>query len=665
MSRDGTKRLSTVICRSRACIGPRRALRSTPRCWPTCRAARAGRLHTDQYQRRAARTIELRLGVRPWQVNPPAQFLSQQGGFSPIARSSWRAAAARHHPSARGRRSAGRPPSVARRRADPVDSARSDPLAAWTATRSAPNCLIRVTLAPGETRRFVHWRCRRTVPRRRWSVPIADTLAHWRAGAGRVAITRAAGQAGVRRHRRSSLRAHADQPRRADAQARHAQLQPRMDPRRRDDVAKRCCEWAAPTSRAISPTGIAAICSPTARCRAASISAAPIRCRKMTARASISSSSAELYRYTGDRAALERDWPSVLGAVRYMDKLRRSERTPANLTPGRRMLYGLMPPSISHEGYSAKPQYSLWDDFWALRGYKDAADIATWLGKPEAAQDCCVARRVRRRPPRRDPAPRAIIGRSTIFPAPPASAISTRPRPPSPSTPAASRRGSIRRMLDDTFERYWSEFRRARGGTTWKDYTPYETAQWSALRPARLARSGRCVARILHGGPAADRRGTSGPKSSAVTRAKSASSATCRMPGSHRTSSAPRSTCSLMKSAMTTPGTRRGLAGDGWRARVRRSAGWRRLMARSISRCAATPRRSHARPSAARARPPGRFRPRTGRSPRPRPRRASTADPRAWRDGDRSTSRQPAQTDPASRSDHDRRSLRPTHKDDR
>ena len=35
---------------------------------------------------RARRSVELRPAIRPWQVNPPAQFLSQQGGASPIAR---------------------------------------------------------------------------------------------------------------------------------------------------------------------------------------------------------------------------------------------------------------------------------------------------------------------------------------------------------------------------------------------------------------------------------------------------------------------------------------------------------------------------------------------------------------------------------------------------
>ena len=34
---------------------------------------------------RSRRVLELRLRLRPWQVNPPSQFLSQKGGASPIA----------------------------------------------------------------------------------------------------------------------------------------------------------------------------------------------------------------------------------------------------------------------------------------------------------------------------------------------------------------------------------------------------------------------------------------------------------------------------------------------------------------------------------------------------------------------------------------------------
>jgi hypothetical protein len=46
---------------------------------------------------------------------------------------------------------------------------------------------------------------------------------------------------------------------------------------------------------------------------------------------------------------------------------------------------GLLPPSISHEGYSAKPMHSYWDDFFALRGLKDATWLAGQLGNVDAA----------------------------------------------------------------------------------------------------------------------------------------------------------------------------------------------------------------------------------------------------------------------------------------
>ena len=35
-----------------------------------------------------------------------------------------------------------------------------------------------------------------------------------------------------------------------------------------------------------------------------------------------------------------------------------------------------MPVSVSHEGYLAQPVHSYWDDFWALRGLRDAVDLA-------------------------------------------------------------------------------------------------------------------------------------------------------------------------------------------------------------------------------------------------------------------------------------------------
>jgi hypothetical protein len=93
---------------------------------------------------------------------------------------------------------------------------------------------------------------------------------------------------------------------------------------------------------------------------------------------------AEYYRHTGDRAMLETMWPHVAKAFAYQDSLRLSRQTPEYKAPDKEVFWGLMPQSISHEGYSAKPMHSYWDDFFALRGFKDAAFIAQTLGKQEA-----------------------------------------------------------------------------------------------------------------------------------------------------------------------------------------------------------------------------------------------------------------------------------------
>lgn len=94
---------------------------------------------------------------------------------------------------------------------------------------------------------------------------------------------------------------------------------------------------------------------------------------------------AEVQRYTRDRALAAALWPHVLAAARYLEELRQSERRPENQTAERRALWGLLPPTISHEGYSAKPAYSYWDDFWAVAGFRDAAWLAGELGETAAA----------------------------------------------------------------------------------------------------------------------------------------------------------------------------------------------------------------------------------------------------------------------------------------
>ena len=95
---------------------------------------------------------------------------------------------------------------------------------------------------------------------------------------------------------------------------------------------------------------------------------------------------AEVYRFTGDRAFLREMWPHVLGAVGYMETIRHERMTPAYRQDTLRAYYGLLPESISHEGYSAKPMHSYWDQLFALRGYTDAVFIARALGETAEAE---------------------------------------------------------------------------------------------------------------------------------------------------------------------------------------------------------------------------------------------------------------------------------------
>ena len=145
------------------------------------------------------------------------------------------------------------------------------------------------------------------------------------------------------------------------------------------------------------------------------------------------------------------------------------------------MLYGLMPPSISHEGYSAKPQYSLWDDFWALRGYRDAADLARLLGKPEAA---AIAASRDQFAADLHAAILASRGQWKIDHIPGATSLGDFD---ATSTTIALDPGNEQarldqRMLTATFDRYWREFQRARRASARGRITP-------RTKPARSAAS--------------------------------------------------------------------------------------------------------------------------------------------------------------------------------
>ena len=93
----------------------------------------------------------------------------------------------------------------------------------------------------------------------------------------------------------------------------------------------------------------------------------------------------EYYRYARDARLVQELWPNVVRAVEHVERLRAERMTPAWRTPEQRAYFGLLPESISHEGYSGRPVHSYWDDFFALRGLKDAAALAAVVGDGERA----------------------------------------------------------------------------------------------------------------------------------------------------------------------------------------------------------------------------------------------------------------------------------------
>jgi hypothetical protein len=82
---------------------------------------------------------------------------------------------------------------------------------------------------------------------------------------------------------------------------------------------------------------------------------------------------ADYHRFTSDDAFLKESWSFIEKAVGCIEGL---------LDPN-----GLLPISVSHEGYLAQPVHSYWDDFWALRGLHGAVDAARALGHEIPAQE--------------------------------------------------------------------------------------------------------------------------------------------------------------------------------------------------------------------------------------------------------------------------------------
>jgi hypothetical protein len=190
---------------------------------------------------------------------------------------------------------------------------------------------------------------------------------------------------------------------------------------------------------------------------------------------------AEYLRYTGDRDLAARMWPRVERAAAYLDSLRRERRTPEYRAPGKIEFFGILPPSISHEGYSAKPMHSYWDDFFALRGFRDAVYLAAYLGRETARGTLAAIRDTFAVDLAASVA--AAMARHGIDYVPGCADLGDFDA--TSTTIALAPAGGAdllpRAAVERTFERYYAFFRERREGAPWDAFTPYEVRNIGAF----------------------------------------------------------------------------------------------------------------------------------------------------------------------------------------
>lgn len=443
----------------------------------------------------APKTITLGLAVRPIQANPPAQFLAQKGGAALVdaikAEGGGLSVTWRPDPDATAHTTRLFPAQAPDRITGGADMlAARDPLSGdaplGEAVNAGPNGMAHaamaydVTLNAGESRTFTLAIPAADVPMPPWDAALTQTKAYWHYTLDRVKITVPAGKEQFA-HSIYTAQAHMlmsrDGPMLKPGTRSYnrawirdgAMMSEGLLRMGRADVARDFANWYRGY---LFPNGKVPCCVDFR-------GSDPVP--ENDSHGQYIFLVTQLYRYTGDKAALEADWPSMLAAWTYMEGLRQSERTAANQTPERRMLYGLMPASISHEGYSAKAQYSLWDDFWALRGYKDAAMVAALLGKPEAARMAAARDEFDADLLAAIAASQAHWGINFI-----PGATSLGDFDATSTTIALDPGGAQASLkplgLDATFEQYWANFVARRDGMkAWKDYTPYELRTVSAF----------------------------------------------------------------------------------------------------------------------------------------------------------------------------------------
>jgi len=183
------------------------------------------------------------------------------------------------------------------------------------------------------------------------------------------------------------------------------------------------------------------------------------------------------FRFTRDAAFLRSHVDQLESAVGYIKSLRAKRMTDEyrHADGVKRAYYGLAPESISHEGYSAKPMHSYWDDLFLMKGLSDAVDAANVLNRRDLLARFAVLRNSFRETlyaSMRLAMTHHGIGyipgcvelgdfdaTSTAIGLFPCDQLRHMPQP----------------QLQNTFDRYYEFFTKRRDGQLeWTNYTPYE-----------------------------------------------------------------------------------------------------------------------------------------------------------------------------------------------
>ena len=462
---------------------------------------------------KTTRTVSLALAWRPFQANPPTQFLSNPGGVSAVRAIEWNGralvvdGALRVQPLLPPSRVQLEPlaagpaltPTLSQRERDDYQSVTDDAGFASGVLR------YEMLLQPGESRGFA-------VALPVTGTPVAPTIANfareekriaalWRERLGRVRITGPGEVADVAATLRTALghilvnrsgpalqpgaRAYARSWIRDGALTSAALLRLGHEAEARDFL-----QWFAPFQ---FKNGKVPCCA-TAR------GADPVP--ENDSDGEFAFAVADLWHHTHDEASVRALWPNVRAAVAHMEALRQSERSDKNITPERSMYFGLMPPSISHEGYSDKPAYSYWDDFWAATGYRSAVELAQALNLLADAQHIATQRDEFNTDLLRSLDASTQFHKMNVLPG----AADRGDVDPTSSTVALSPGGLLGTLPDalvrNTFDRYWRDFQARQkdeaAGIRHGDgaYTPYEWRNVGAF--VRLGQRDRALAAMKY-----------------------------------------------------------------------------------------------------------------------------------------------------------------------